>query len=90
MPVLYFLMLYIDFFFKIFIYFNTDMGKWQILNCIPNLFLNGKFLIVLEKKTIQIISAEKLKEVDSKLIHHEKSGVAVSVIRDKVYQWNGQ
>ena len=38
----------------------------------------------------QIMNAEELEEVDSKLVHHEKSGEAVNVIRDKVYRWKGQ
>lgn len=38
----------------------------------------------------QIMNAEELEEVDSKLVHHEKSGEVVNVIRDKVYRWKGQ
>lgn len=47
--------------------------------------INGAFF-----KGEQIIKAEELEEVDPKLVHHEKSGEAVSVIRDKVYKWRGQ
>ena len=32
----------------------------------------------------QIMNAEELEEVDSKLVHHEKGGEVVNVIRDKV------
>ena len=46
--------------------------------------INGAFF-----KGEQIIKAEELEEVDPKLVHHEKSGEAVSVIRDKVYKWRG-
>lgn len=38
----------------------------------------------------QIMNVEELEEVDSKLIHHEKTGEVVNVIRDKVYRWRGQ
>lgn len=38
----------------------------------------------------QVMIVEELEEVDSKLVHHEKSGEAVNVIRDKVYKWKGQ
>ncbi len=38
----------------------------------------------------QIMNVEELEEVDSKLIHHEKNGDVVNVIRDKVYRWRGQ
>lgn len=47
--------------------------------------INGAFF-----KGEQVISAEELEEVDSKLVHHEKNEEAVSVIRDKVYRWRGQ
>ena len=47
--------------------------------------INGAFF-----KGEQIMNAEELEEVDSKLVYHEKSGEAINVIRDKVYKWKGQ
>ena len=38
----------------------------------------------------QVIHPKELEEADSKLVHHENNGEAVSVIRDKVYKWKGQ
>lgn len=46
---------------------------------------NGAFF-----KGEQILNAEELEEIDSKLVHHEKSGETVNIIRDKVYKWKGQ
>lgn len=37
-----------------------------------------------------VMKEEELEEADSKLVHHEESGEAVSVIRDKGYKWKGQ
>ena len=39
---------------------------------------------------VTIMKPEELEEADSKLVHHEKSGETVSVIRDKVYKWKGK
>ena len=47
--------------------------------------INGAFF-----KGEQIMDAEELEEVDSRLVYHEKSGEAINVIRDKVYKWKGQ
>lgn len=47
--------------------------------------INGTFF-----RGEQIMDAKELEEVDSKLVHHEKDGEAVNVIRDKVYRWKGQ
>ena len=47
--------------------------------------INGAFF-----KGEQIMDAEELEEGDSKLVHHEKSGETINVIRDKVYKWKGQ
>jgi len=47
--------------------------------------INGAFF-----KGEQIMDAEELEEVDSKLVYHEKNGEAVNIIRDKVYKWKGQ
>ena len=38
----------------------------------------------------QVICPKELEEADSKLVHHENSGEALSVIRDKVYKWKGK
>ena len=37
-----------------------------------------------------VIKAEELSEADSGIVHHEKNGEAVSIIRDKVYKWKGK
>ena len=47
--------------------------------------INGAFF-----KGEQIMDAEELEEVDSKLVHHERNEEAINVIRDKVYKWKGQ
>ena len=43
-----------------------------------------------EEDKINDMKTEELEEADSKLVHHEKRGETISVIRDKVYKWKGK
>lgn len=37
-----------------------------------------------------IMKAEELEDTESQVVHHEKDGETVNIIRDKVYKWKGQ